>query len=84
MTQIDTNGYAEGPLTNRLIGIAFKTYNTIGAGFAEKIYQNVFRDYLDEEKIKYDREKYAKLIVNKKIAGLYKIDFLIKKKWSLK
>lgn len=69
--------YPESKLTEKIIGLVFKTQNETGKGFSEKIYQKVFENYLLEEKIKFKRECYCKLIVNKKIVGTYKLDFLV-------
>ncbi len=80
MSQIDTNEIKEGPLSKKLIGIAFETYNTLGSGYSEKIYQNVFKEKLEENGLKYQKEVYCNLKYNGKIVGAYRLDFLIEEK----
>ena len=36
--------YYEAELSRRLIGLIFKTQNSTGKGFAEKVYQKVFEN----------------------------------------
>ncbi|TSC93990.1 MAG: hypothetical protein Athens101428_464 [Candidatus Berkelbacteria bacterium Athens1014_28] len=69
--------YPESKLTEKIIGLVFKTQNETGKGFSEKIYQKVFENHLRDEEIKFKKECYCKLIVNNKIAGNYRLDFLI-------
>jgi GxxExxY protein len=64
-------------LTERIIGIAFQTYNILGPGFSERIYQNLFAELLQESDLKFIREKWTKLLVHGKNIGGHKVDFLI-------
>lgn len=77
MSQIATDNQIN-KLTEQVIGVAFKTFNILGAGFSERIYQNLFSELLIEEKILFVREKWTKLIVHDKNIGGHKVDFLIK------
>ena len=79
MPQISTDRELN-KLAERVIGIAFKTYNILGAGFSERIYQNLFSELLKEENIKFVREKWTKLVVCNKNIGGHKVDFLIEDK----
>ena len=72
--------YPEKEITEKITGIAFKTQNEIGPGFAEKVYQKVFENFLLESGLKYRKECYSKLIVDDKIVGSYRLDFLIEGK----
>lgn len=79
MPQIDTDRTLN-ELSKKLIGIAFETYNSLGAGYSERIYQNMFSELLKESEIKYVREKYSQLIVCDKKIGGHRVDFLIDNK----
>jgi len=70
--------YPEAKLSNKLIGLTFEAYNSIGSGFEEKIYQNVYEELLIRNKIDYERELYCNLIVFDKKVGRYRLDFLVK------
>ena len=72
--------YPEKEMTEKIIGIAFKTQNEVGPGFAEKVYQKVFENLLIKSGVKYKKECYSKLIVDDKIVGSYRLDFLIEDK----
>jgi len=77
MPKNNTIDFKEGPLSKKLIGIAFDSYNAIGAGYSEKIYQNVFQELLEKNEIQFKREVYCNLKFNEKIIGSYRLDFLI-------
>jgi len=47
MPQIDTNITLD-KLSGELIGLAFDMYNSLGVGYSERIYQNLFADFLKE------------------------------------
>lgn len=72
--------YPEESLTKKIIGLGFEAYNTIGPGFAEKIYQNILKELLQKNKIEYEREKYCDLVVFNKKVGKYRVDFLVEKR----
>lgn len=76
MPQIDTNDQLNNS-SKKLIGIAFNVYNTLGPGFAERIYQNLYSEILKEEGIEFVREKWTKLMIRGKNIGGHRIDFLI-------
>lgn len=69
--------YPDSELTGRIIGLIYKAQNITGKGFAEKVYQKVFENLLNEEKIEYRQECYCELVVNEKNVGNYRLDFLI-------
>lgn len=79
MPQIKTDNQIN-KLTEKVIGIAFKTYNILGPGFSERIYQNLFAQLLIEDRIGFIREKWTKLLVHGKNIGGHRVDFLVEKK----
>ncbi|MCX6810349.1 MAG: GxxExxY protein [Candidatus Berkelbacteria bacterium] len=76
MPQIDTDNTLN-ELSKKLIGLAFETYNFLGAGYSERIYQNMFAELLKESEVGYIREKYSQLIIHGKRIGGHKVDFLV-------
>ena len=45
----------------KIIGAAFKVYNTLGVGFLEAVYQEAFEIELKKQGIPYEREKELKI-----------------------
>jgi len=64
-------------LSNKLIGLVFNCYNSIGHGFSEKVYQNIYSELLNQNNIVFQKEKYAKLLKFGKVVGRYRVDFLV-------
>ncbi|NQT49901.1 GxxExxY protein [Candidatus Kuenenbacteria bacterium] len=51
-------------------------YNTLGPGHKEKVYGNAFEELLKRESILYEREKTLHLMMEGKVVGYYKPDFV--------
>ena len=79
-TDENKNEFPEKDLTEKIIGIAFQTQNEVGIGYSEKIYQNAYEHYLKKSGLDYKRESYCKLVVDGKIIGSYRLDFLVEDK----
>jgi len=79
MTQDDAD-YLHKEITEKLIGAAFKVYNSIGYGFREKEYQRAFATLLEKLKINYKKELYCYLKFEGKIISKFFIDFLVEGK----
>lgn len=75
--QIDQNEYPLAELTDKLIGLAFKVFNELRYGYPEKVYQQALEIELKKERIKFEREKYAKILYDGEVAGRFFLDFLI-------
>ena len=69
--------YPESDLTEKIIGWAYKVYRELGYGLPEKTYQRAFAECLKENKLKYSKEKYGKIVFNNITIGKYYLDFLI-------
>lgn len=67
-------------LSFKLIGIAFKTYNSLGFGLQEKYYQRAFEKELKSLNISYKKELLVNLTYNGEKIGKYFLDFLIEDK----
>lgn len=75
--------YLEIELTQQIIGIAFKVYNELGYGLQEKTYQNAMEALFVEQKIKYRKEQYGKILFHGRIIGRYYLDFLVSDKLAV-
>lgn len=72
--------YPEAGLTHKIIGISYQVFNELGYGLKEKIYQHAMEAIFIESEIKYEKEKYGKIIYHDRIIGRYFLDFLIENK----
>ncbi len=50
------NNYLHSELTEKIIGEAFKVYNTLGQGFLEKVYENALIKKLRDAGIKAEQQ----------------------------
>ncbi len=64
-------------LSYKLIGIAFKIYNSLGFGLQEKYYQRAFEKELTNMSMPFERERMVDLEYNGENIGKYFLDFLI-------
>jgi len=78
-----TEEYLYQELTKKIINSCFKTYNQLGYGCPERVYQKSFEIELQNANIRYQRELYAKILYGGKIAGRFYLDFLIENKVAL-
>ena len=61
----------------KIIGAAFKVYNTLGVGFLEAVYQEAFEIELKKQGIPYEREKELKITYDGiELKQTYKADFV--------
>ena len=61
----------------KIIGAAFKVYNTLGAGFLEAVYQEALEIELQRQGIPYEREKELKIVYDGiELKQSYKADFV--------
>lgn len=67
-------------LSYKIIGIAFKVFNSLGFGLSEKHYQEAFARELQIKKISYEKEKLIKSEYNNQNIGRYFLDFVIDSK----
>ena len=79
-TQNNSERYPEKELTGKIIGCAFEVFKQLGYGLPEKTYQKALAESLNENNIKYSREKYGTIKFNDVTVGKYFLDFLVKNK----
>jgi GxxExxY protein len=67
-------------LSYKIIGIAYKIFNTLGFGHKEIFYQRAFANELQDSKINFKRESRYPIFYKNKTIGTYIPDFLIEDK----
>ena len=61
----------------KIIGAAFKVYNTLGHGFLEAVYQEALEIEMQRQGIPYEREKELKIIYDGvELKQTYRADFV--------
>ncbi len=74
------NNYLHSELTEKIIGEAFKIYNTLGQGFLEKVYENALIKKLRDAGVKAEQQYPIKVIFEDAIVGEYCADILVENK----
>ena len=69
--------YLHEELSKKIIGAAFKVYNTLGYGYKEKDFQKALSAELESLGLKVVRELYSKLEYQGKIISGFYIDLLV-------
>ncbi len=64
-------------LTYKIIGCAMKVHNTMGPGFQEVIYQRCLAIELENEGVRFQREKEQKVYYNDIHVGTRRADFIV-------
>ena len=84
MTQINTDYESPGKkpflqkiLTNRIIKVFYKVYNSLGYGFLEKVYQNSMLIELRKEGLLVDCQKKISVYYSNRIVGEYYADIVV-------
>ena len=77
---IKRNDLIEPELSYKILGAAFKTYNNIGWGHKEIIYQRAFAEELNKLGIRYEKEKFIRLEYNGVKLGREFLDFVVENK----
>jgi GxxExxY protein len=72
-----------GELSYRVIGILYKIYNAMGAGFQEKYYQKAIRKVLEKERTPFLEQVRMDIDIEGAQIGRYYIDFVIDHKIAL-
>jgi GxxExxY protein len=63
--------------TEKIIGIYYKVYNTLGSGFLEKVYENALLLELTEAGFKVEKQVPIEVYYKNKIIGNYYSDLII-------
>ncbi|MDD2586992.1 MAG: GxxExxY protein [Syntrophomonadaceae bacterium] len=80
MINADSYNYKYSDLTEKIIGCAYKVYNTLGAGFLEKIYENAMVFELKKQGLKVIQQHPINVYYEGQLMGEYYADLLIEDK----
>ncbi|NLJ71739.1 MAG: GxxExxY protein [Syntrophomonadaceae bacterium] len=69
-----------GDITDKIIGSAYKVYNTLGTGFLEKVYENALKHELEKNGLKVMQQYPIKVYYEEKVVGEYFADLLVEDK----
>ncbi len=64
-------------LTRRIIGCAYKVFNTLGFGFLESVYKKAMVIELDKINLKVEQEKPLKVYYNGHVVGDFYVDLFV-------
>ena len=65
------------PLTEKIIGCAFKVHNTLGPGFLEKVYENALRIELVKLGLGVKQQEPIKVYYEGQVVGDYYVDLWV-------
>ena len=69
-----------GDLTERIIGIFYKVYNTLGYGFLEKVYENALAFEFKRAGLKFGKQVPIGVLYEGEVMGEYFADFIVEGK----
>jgi len=72
--------YLYSDLTEKIIGLCLEVHNSLGPGFPEKVYHNALNIVFSKNDFKVESEKEFNVMFLKKLAGKFRVDFVIDKK----
>lgn len=64
-------------LTHSVIGFAIRVHRELGPGFLESVYENALAVELDENRVRYERQKPLAISYKGRQVGEHRLDFLI-------
>jgi len=65
------------PLTEKIIGCAYKVHSELGPGFSEKVYHNALKIALDKAGLNYSTEKQYKIKYANQKVGSPRLDLIV-------
>jgi GxxExxY protein len=68
------------PITEKIIGCAFKVSATLGVGFLEKVYENALAHELRKAELKVEQQKRVHVFYDGVDVGYYDADLLVEDK----
>lgn len=83
MTHTDTLNLIYPELSYKVVGVLFETYNTLGYGHKESVYQKALAALFLKNEINFSEQYQVDLIVNKIKITRGRVDFLIEDKMLL-
>ena len=73
---MDANFVCSG-LSRRVIGAFYRTYNELGYGFLESVYENAMAIELDAAGIAWERQVPLDVRYRNKLVGIFRADFVV-------
>ena len=67
-------------LTNKIIAGVYKVFNTLGAGFLEKVYENALAIELNQQGLKVEQQQPLQVCYEDIVVGVYFADLLVEDK----
>ena len=67
----------QDPLTQQIIGLCYRVANTLGHGFAEKVYENALAFELRRAKIAFVQQQSVEVFCEGEKVGHYKADLIV-------
>lgn len=67
-------------LTEKIIGVFYEVYRTLGCGFLEKVYENAMAFEFERRGIKFGKQVPVEVCYKGRIAGDYIADFIVEGK----
>jgi GxxExxY protein len=83
MTQTDTLKLIYPELSYKVVGVLFETYNTLGYGHKESVYQKALAALFMKNEINFSEQYQVDLVVNNIKITRGRVDFLIEDKMLL-
>jgi GxxExxY protein len=68
------------PLTEKIIGCAYKVHGELGPGFNERIYHNALIQTLEKNGLNYQTEKNIDVLFQGKLVGKLRLDLVVEDK----
>lgn len=75
--------FIHGELSYRVIGLLYKIYNAMGAGFQEKYYQGAIRKVFEKEGIPFLEQVRMDINIGGANIGRYYVDFVVDHKIAI-
>jgi len=72
--------YLEEALTRKVIGSFYETYNQMGHGFLESVYENALALQLEADGIRFERQVDLEVRFKNQLVGMFRADFLVEGK----
>ena len=72
--------YKHSDITERIIGAAYQVYNTLGFGFAEKVYENALAIELGDAGLPVRQQHPIEVFYNGRTVGDYQADLVVDNK----
>ncbi|HTR80667.1 MAG TPA: GxxExxY protein [Bacteroidota bacterium] len=77
MEKIYGEQYPKKDITEKIIGAAFVVHRKLGAGFAEKVYENALAQELRASTLSVEQQKELKVVYGGEFVGGFIVDILV-------